>query len=150
MFRKILLVFIVLLTGCAGFGHFGGSGGVSQGVTIAPLPEAKVVEISIKREELINRLKNGAVNKIRVIDTYSRSSEQSNSYPRYRLFDIEPTGPYALLGLRDADILIAAHDYVVFDPRSFPTYVTLLTNEEQTNIQILRGGEALVLKIKIQ
>jgi hypothetical protein len=149
MIKKILLVFFVALAGCSGFGRFNKDGG-AQGVTVAPLPESKAVEISVKREELINRLKNGSVNKIRVISTYSRSSEQSNSYPRYRLFDIDPTGPYALLGLRDADILIAAHDYVVFDPRSFSTYVTLLTNEDRTSIQILRGGEALVLDVKIK
>lgn len=117
---------------------------------LAPLPNAKTVEISVKREELIARLKNGAASKVRVIPTYSRSSEQSNSYPRYRIFDIEPTGPYYLLGLRDADILIAAHDYVVFDPRSFPAYVSLLTNEERTALQIIRNDEALVLNVKIQ
>lgn len=147
----IVSILSLALVGCSSLQRaFGGGATQSGAIAVAPSPDSKIVELVVARADLVSRLKNGAANRIRVIPTYSRSTDQGNGYPRYRLFDVEPEGPYYLLGLRDADILIAAHDYVVLDPRALPTYVTLLTNEDHTSLQLLRNGEAMVLKVKIQ
>ena len=114
-------------------------------------PLSRVVEVLVDRGRLIEVTdRDPELNRIRLIKTFTRASEQGgDNYPKYRMFDIQPNGVYSLLGLRSADTLLAAHDYVVQSPNTFVEYVRLLRNEKESRIQILRHNEPIVLHITI-
>ncbi len=62
------------------------------------------------------------------------------------MFDVTPDSVYALLGLENSDIIVAADKYLIKNQAQFPAFMRLLQNENEATIEIRRGGEARLLK----
>jgi hypothetical protein len=112
---------------------------------IRPIPPVqKVISYNIQRRDLKDALTKIKENPIRLVPVF-QSVSTTESY-EYRIFDINEFGVYSLLGLENADIIVAANRYLIKDPAQFPAFVQLLANENNATIEIRRGGEARLLK----
>jgi type II secretory pathway component PulC len=104
-------------------------------------PMMKSVKRSIDRTQLREALGRNA--EIRLIPVYS--SLAAGTTQEYRIFDIRPGSVAELLGLENADVLIAAAGYVVHHQRQFETYLRLMAEIDSAEIEIRRGGAHLLL-----
>jgi hypothetical protein len=112
---------------------------------IRPIPPAlKIISYTIQRRDLQDALTKITENPIRLVPVF-QSVSTTESY-EYRIFDINQYGVYALLGLENSDIIVAANRYLIKNPGQFPAFVQLLANENEATIEIRRGGEARLLK----
>ncbi len=112
-------------------------------------PPTKVSKI-LDREVLVKAIASTAASsKLRLIETLYRKGE-GTPFPEYRIFGVEPGSAYQLLGLQNADVLIAANGYVLFDPRKFQIFVRLLENEDHATLHVRRGGSPILLNIAIR
>ena len=127
MLRPILSVLVCcLLAGCSmgknlSAVRFSEQGGVGT---------QRVEDVQVSRKKFQSALTQGAgVNDVRLVEIFRREGQP---FPQYHLFDIRKGGPYELLKLEDGDILLAANDYVVYEPTGFRTYVVdyLRTQQE--------------------
>jgi membrane-associated protease RseP (regulator of RpoE activity) len=112
---------------------------------IRPIPPAiKVNSFTIQRRDLqASLLRLGEV-PVRLVPIY-QSVTSTESY-EYRLFDVTPDSVYALLGLENSDIIVAADKFLIKNQAQFPAFMRLLQNENEATIEIRRGGEARLLK----
>lgn len=78
-----------------------------------------------------------------------KGDTMSDDLPEYRLFGIEPHSAYWVLGLRNADILVGADDYVIYDSRAFPKFIELLSKQNEGTVEIRRDGKPLLFKYSI-
>lgn len=150
-----LVILMLLVAGCSSglFRAEKASAGVQLSDVRAELPRDLVVKkVTIKKDEFEATFKTtrtssrelrGPLDKIRIVTIFKRSS---NPYPEYHLFNIWPHSPYAALGLRDGDILVAANDWVVFNSDKFKQYISLLRNEDDATIEIRRRGRPMLYK----
>ncbi len=108
-------------------------------------PEIKTIELTIPVSQLKTALeKDLLTNKIRVIEMYA--ARDVSAQPLYRLFDINPGSVYTLLGLQNADILVAASERYLRNPDVFRDYVRLLKNASEAQIEVMRGDQPLLFK----
>jgi len=70
-------------------------------------------------------------------------------YPEYRVFGIKKGSPYSLLGLENADVLVAAEGFVVRDPATVPVYARLVLDQGRSQLEIRRGQEPILLTTEI-
>ena len=109
-----------------------------------------VVPLSVTRAQLREILAKGSdLNQLRVVQVTQSSSANSNATPEYRLFGIKSGSVADVLGLANADILIAANGYVVFSPKQFADYLYALSELKQGSIELRRNQEALQLNYTI-
>lgn len=112
-----------------------------------PSPLIEAVNLTISKKTYDSALRgSGSLNKIRLIQIYTRGNETAGVIPEYRMFDIQPGSVYSMLGLATGDVLVTANDYMVVNPSTFPTYVSLLRNEKSGQIEIRREGKPLLLR----
>jgi len=112
---------------------------------VRPIPPVlKVSSYAIQRRDLQEALTRIKENPIRLVPVF-QSVSPADSY-EYRIFDIGQDGVYALLGLENVDILVAANRYLIKSPGQFPAFVQLLANEKEATIEIRRGGESRLHK----
>jgi general secretion pathway protein C len=83
---------------------------------------------------------------VRLVELLRGKDELVAGYPEYRIFGIRPDSVYSLLGLENADVIIAANGYIIDSPGKFPKYVSLLSEEKGGEVIIRRGGELLELR----
>lgn len=109
---------------------------------------ARVISIQVPRAEYAAAVRNiDMLRRLRLVEVVASEEVGRSIFPEYRLFNIEPKGPYALLGLVEGDILVSANDYVLNDPERFRRYVQVLMRESgETFIEIRRQGEELILR----
>jgi len=139
-----LVALSVGLGGCSGANR-------PSPVKIDELRQAPVsretVELAVPRREFaaaVDRTK--ANDRLRLVPVFRRESGGRGMLPEYRLFDVGRDTPYALIGLATADILVAADEYLVYEPEGFRRYVKLLGNEKSVSIEVVRDGRPLLLK----
>jgi membrane-associated protease RseP (regulator of RpoE activity) len=112
---------------------------------IRPIPPAlRVTNFTIQRRDLVAALGRGGDNSIRLVPVYETVASRS-SY-EHRAFDVRPGGVYSLLGLQNADIVVAVDGYLVKRPEQFTLFVQALAQEDEATIEIRRGGEPRLLK----
>jgi hypothetical protein len=112
---------------------------------IRPVPPAiKVSSFTIQRRDLQAALLRLGEVPVRLVPIY-QSVTSTESY-EYRLFDVTPDSVYALLGLENSDIIVAADKYLIKNQAQFPAFMRLLQNENEATIEVRRGGEARLLK----
>jgi len=136
---------------------------VSAGGCFSSVPEApqtlsslrqgavhsRLVEIEIPKSRYLTALSRGnSLAGIRIVQVYRRESMPSGGLPEYRLFDIDPLSPYALLGLKTADILLATNDYLIYNPEAFRLAVGQLHRESEAWIDLVRDGEPIQLRYR--
>ena len=109
---------------------------------IDPLAHATPVEIKeVSRSQLKQAVELNANNKpARLVQIFRSDVPASAALPQYRLFDILPNSPYEVLGLHNADVLVAANDYIIYNPAGFHQYIKLIEKEDRALIEIIRGG----------
>jgi type II secretory pathway component PulC len=83
-------------------------------------------------------------NAIRLVPVYE--SVASRLSYEHRVFDVKPSSIYALLGIQNSDIIVAADGYLIKEPRRFIEYIQLLPRENEASIEIRRAGEPRLLK----
>lgn len=112
---------------------------------IRPIPPAiKVSSFTIQRRDLQAALLRLGEVPVRLVPIY-QSVTSTESY-EYRLFDVTPDSVYALLGLENSDIIVAADKFLIKNQAQFPAFMRLLQNENEATIEVRRGGEARLLK----
>lgn len=112
---------------------------------IRPIPPAlKEVSYAIQRRDLESALEREGEAPPRLVPVFASVSSRE-SY-EYRIFDLRPGSPYALLGLQNSDIIVAANRYLIKRPEQFYQFVQLLRAENDGSIEIRRGGEGKLLK----
>jgi S1-C subfamily serine protease len=62
------------------------------------------------------------------------------------VFDVKPKSVYTLLGITNTDIIVAVDGYLIKKPEQFVKYIELLQGEDSATIEILRGGESMLLR----
>jgi len=130
-----------LSIGCSG-SRMGADSGRSPILRMTP-PDIKRVEMQIPREQLLTALDQDVLtDRLRVVQTFS--SQETGSMPLYRLFDLHPKSVYGVLGLRSADILVAANERYLRNATVFKQYVRLLRNEKVATIEVVRGVEPIL------
>lgn len=115
---------------------------------IRPTPDhIKTINIEIPVDSYKDALKDqDLVRRVRLVPILQREG-QKNSIPEYRLFSITPDGPAGMVGLQNADILVAANDYVIYEPEKFKAYLNLLATEKDASIEIRREEQPVKLSI---
>jgi len=141
--RSVVMIIVAssALFGCASNGPLGPKF-VDEIRPIAPA--LRIMSYTIQRRDLQDALTKITENPIRLVPVF-QSVSTTESY-EYRIFDIDQYGVYALLGLENSDIIVAANRYLIKNPGQFPAFVQLLANENEATIEIRRGGEARLLK----
>ena len=146
MIRNIFVLALILLfsglIGCSG-------SSISEGVKLSsirtPDPNRKPIEMKISRAALRSAVADlGTLNRARLVEVFFREQEVGGSPPEYRMFDIAPGSAYDILGLKNADVLVAADDYIVPSAPVFRTYVSLLPTQRDGSIEIRRMGQSML------
>jgi hypothetical protein len=145
----VLLLSIILLAqvGCVARG---GRSGLSPGGAILATdyygvsPNLEKRAVTLDKADFLEALGLEApFNTMRAIQIHLRNDNPNRPTYHYRLFDIRESDAFWRLGLRNSDVLVAAHGYVIFNPAQFFQYVTLLPNQEQGSIEIRRAGKPI-------
>lgn len=135
-----------MFTGCASLFS---SGEVEPSRIKAPAREAVVEEIVVSRVDLKlalgNELKTA---QIRAVEVFQSSSGVPQQFPNFRLFDIQDGSVYALLGLKNADILVAINERAVVASHVIGQVVRLLPNEKSVTFEVIRSGKSTLLKVR--
>lgn len=113
----------------------------------------KTVTISVARKDLWAALQRGSPsNDLRMVPVFSgapSAGDGDEPPPQYRFFDVKTDSAYYLLGMRNSDVLVTAHDHVVYEPEKFPAYIRMLLGAPEGWVEIRRGAELLLLSFKI-
>lgn len=148
MIRYLLIFF--LMSGCANFIRQQSPSGA---VLIASLRGGDPKELEIQRvtfssKELAQAAAHPETSSVRLV-RLTRPGSSEGAPPEFRLFNVrENSAPY-LIGLRSADILVAAHGYVVYTPQQFGNYLRLLPKEQSGSIEVNREGRPIRFDITI-
>jgi hypothetical protein len=147
--KVFVLLFCALFSfGCAGSRRGGDEGTVSPVQRLTP-PDIKRVEMMISRDQLLTALEQDVLtDKLRVVQTFS--SQEAGSVPLYRLFDVHPKSVYGVLGLRNADILVAANERYLRNSIVFKQFVRMLRNEREAMIEVVRGVEPILFSYRFE
>jgi type II secretory pathway component PulC len=148
MINKTLIVFgVLILTACS----------TAKDTRVLKLssirgesPGTAVVTRTISKELYAKSINNQtAMQRMRLVPILI-NSKAPGSLPEYRLFDILPDSAASVLGLKNADVLVAANDFVIYDPPKFKTYLALLKNEKEAFIEIRREGQPIIFKYQFE
>lgn len=142
----MLLILQLALSGCSSiFSVFGGGEEASR--LKPPAKEAVVFESEITKRDLKRALTDELKTaQMRAVEVFQNSSSAQN-YPSFRLFDIQPGSVYDLLGLKNADIVVAINQRVVVNNGVIAQIVRLLPRENDVSFEVLREGKSTFLKI---
>ena len=86
-----------------------------------------------------------SADRLRLVPVFRRETA-GGGIPEYRLFDVGQDTPYGLLGLQTADVLVAANEYLIYDPDGFRKYIKLLGAESAVSLEVIRGGRSMLLR----
>lgn len=108
----------------------------------------ETIQLEISRKEYAEILKDQtSIRRLRVIPIVV-GGKNEGVIPEYRLFDVMPSGAPYKLGLRSTDILVAANDFIIYEPEKFKAYLMLLAREKEATIEIRRGANPMLFRYK--
>lgn len=108
-------------------------------------PILRATNYSIQRKDLVDALARSQENTVRLVPV---TTVASGTTYEYRLFDIQPSSVFQLLGLENSDVVIAVNRYLIKRPEQFKGFVQLLAAEDEATIEIRRGGEGKLFKYR--
>lgn len=114
-----------------------------------PPANLQTVPVTVRYDEFRKAESNPDVNRmrvVRIVTSPSAAGAGDELNPEYRLFDIQKGGVAQVLGLENADVLVAANGYVVYHPDQFMRYLAGLPVEGGTFIELRRNGKPMLLK----
>lgn len=142
----LIVVMVCLVAGCAGLHNSGGENEAGD-ITRTPAPSVRKIRLEIPRPKLITALQQEVlIDRLRVVEMYS--SHDGVRFPLYHLFDVHPKSVFALLGLQNADVLVAANERYLKNKDVFKQYVRLLRDEKEAEIEIIRSAEPILYQYK--
>ncbi|MCB0320771.1 MAG: hypothetical protein KDD60_07565 [Bdellovibrionales bacterium] len=156
--RVSLLCFILLAApGCQ---LLGGSGSPDSGSATPPPRFSDLVpspgditqqQVRISKEKFSAAVTEAAgLPEVRVVPVFRRTAErQFSGVPEYRIFQVHPSSPFALMGVHDGDILLALHDFILLDPEVVPFFPRALLVDRNTSLLIRREGKLINLQIEL-
>lgn len=108
------------------------------------------IPMTVRIEDLRRAQGNIELNRLRVLKIVlsAGGSSGDDPMPQYRLFDVKPGGVAEVIGLQNADVLVAANGYVVYHPDQFLRYLVSIPLDEETFIEIRRDGRPIMLEYK--
>jgi len=111
-------------------------------------PERNTQIIPIRLEDLRRAQSNTDINRLRILKITMAANEAASQdpIPQYRIFDVREDSVGELLGIENADVLVAANGYIVYHPDQFMRYLASLPISTGTFIEIRREGRPLLLK----
>ena len=147
----VLMSVVLVSAGCSGH-HWGrsksskaGGGPTLTELRGGPAQNIKVVEKTIPRAQLSAAIDlPHSINTFRLVQVFNGSGD--TAMPEYRLFDVRQGGLLELLGLQSADIIVGANDHPIDLPSKFGVYLSMLRNEKDAQIEIVREGDPLLMK----
>lgn len=144
-----LIIPIVLICSClSGCSSWPWRASLSTKSNLYEVPrDVTTSQLTVSRADFKKRVANEDLRNIRMVPV-TRSVREDTGFPEYRLFSISPESAYALIGLEDRDILVAAQDYAIVDASTFPLVVKLLENEPEARILIKRFGKMELVRTK--
>lgn len=114
-----------------------------------PASEIIRIDLSVKRSDLLIALGDEyKTSKMRAVEVFQNSTSGASKSPVFRLFEVESGSVYDLLGLREADMIVAINQRIIVAPHVIGQIVRLLPKENQIEIEILRGGKSYLLVTK--
>ena len=116
--------------------------------SIRPVPAGiETITLNVSKDQLARALETGrgAAN-VRIVPLVT-SAAQAPASPEYRVFNVRPGSVAAIIGLKNADVLVAAHDYVVQSTQQFYNYLQLLRMQEKSSIEIRRDGKPIRIEV---
>ncbi len=147
---KMLCLAFAVLTACSTATH--GRAPWEQGKALPitdvrpAVPGTKVIKIELPREKYRKALQEGGNrNNARLVEVFSRG-DTTQSPPEYRLFDVSRGSVYDLIGLKTADVIIAADGYVIPSPIAFWQYLALGASLPSISVEIRRDGRPLIME----
>lgn len=138
-----LLIICSLFTGCSSWPWRAASD--SKVNTYVIPKDVTTTELTVSRAAFKKRVATEDLRNIRMVPV-TRSIREDTGFPEYRLFSISPESAYAMIGLGERDILVAAQDYAVVDPSTFPVVVKLLQDEPEARLLIKRLGKVELVR----
>lgn len=151
--RLLAALAVLLMCGCSGAGSSAIQNqlGARQLSSVrAQLPGTAVITRKISAGALkaaLSRDPSGA--RLRAVEVF-QGERVGALLPEYRLFGITNDSAYYLLGLRNADVVVAANDYVVPSSSYIHAYVALLPAEREAFIEIRREEQPIIFRYEIQ
>jgi hypothetical protein len=141
-----VLVIITALSACSATNPVAPSRAVEINSVRQPLEGIQTEKVTVKRSQYTDiYLRGGNINRARMVEVFTHGVEEH--IKEFRLFDIQPGSVYDLLGLRTADVLIAANGFVVPDQETFWRYLWLITDKQvKPFIEIRREGSPITLQ----
>lgn len=110
-------------------------------------PQYEIVELSITRTDFSNRIKESALtNRARLVEVFASASGGRLPWPEYRLFDVAPGSVYSLLGLQNADTIVAIDDMILANATVFKQVVPMLSRSASAQIEIRRGSNPMLYR----
>lgn len=108
---------------------------------------SSIVELPISRKQLQERISSAhALNQVRLVEVYNGGGDRP---PRYRLFDVKRGSVCELLGLSNADVIVALDQYYFYKPEKFGAYIELMQKLKNASITIEKNGQPLLMRYKI-
>lgn len=148
-FRIACIVLVICLLGCSGcaFLRRQFARDSSQGLPLrAPAAGAREQAFEIPRASYKAALdKGGDVNRVRLVQVFSGARDPSAEEPQWRIFDVRPGSVCELLGIRNADVILAANGHMFRDSGKFAAYLALIAAEKNAQIQLRRDGQEFVM-----
>lgn len=148
MKHLLRLVFLSSLSAVLGCSALASSSGTPTKISsLRPVPEG-IQEMSktLSRVAYTRALEGsrGAGN-LRIVPLVV-AANQAPSSPEYRIFNVKKGSVGEFLGLQNADVLIAAHEYVIRDPGQFYAYLQALVAQGESQIEIRRDTKPILIK----
>jgi S1-C subfamily serine protease len=146
--RFSVLLFLFLVGGAIGCSPTVQSVEPISIASIRPSPAGiETIALHVSKDELARALETGrgAAN-VRIVPLVT-SAAQAPASPEYRVFNVRPGSVAAIIGLKNADVLVAAHDYVVQSTQQFYNYLQLLRMQEHSSIEIRRDGKPIRIEV---
>ncbi len=138
-----LLLCIFLCLGCAA------SSTDTSLRTKPPAAEAVKIELTVSLQELNLALgEEYKTAKLRPVEVFQNSSSGGMHSPVFRLFDVEKGSVYELIGLKEADIVVAINERIVVAPQVISQIVRLLPKEKSIKFEVLRSGKSYLISTK--
>ena len=150
MLSRLIVLFLVVISfsACSTL-NLGGSDG-PEGLKLSdvrpPLSDTKKVAIDIPKQRFTRAIREGGdLNKVRLVEIFHRAGAGSN-IPEFRFMGIKSDSVYAMLGIRNLDVLVGANDFVVPGQQVFWRYLQVMPDVPQPNIEIRRDGVPIVFE----
>lgn len=146
----ILVISAFLFSGCStfSFGREEPKGAVLVNQMRGGEPnDLEVQELQFSSASLKEAVAHPGTSRMRLVQITRPGNLQS--LPEYRMFDVKPMSAPYVIGMRDADVLVAAHGYAIFSPQQFGKYLGVLPYQDNGSIEIRRNGKPILFKLTI-